>query len=272
MQAKIAAIELLHETFCLEGALAITQLIGQNVYITSQPTEIMSFYQYLATCYKSTLYYSMRLMPYDELFLLAFSNLFITNLINSLFGGETSTDPARKLGQFEIRMGNRLMTAFTRALQNVWKSKNLEVAFQIANTAFNARLMAIAQSSEHIIVTRFSCIWGNTSHDFSVVYPETLLNTITGLLNSTAYCPNTPEAKNWQSHLKAALVRTPVELAITLPEIHIKLHELLTLQVGDILPIAPPTHAIMTIDGQKIFVGKSTQYAGNHAIVIDKPL
>ena len=272
LQAKIAILEALHEAFCLEVSLAITQLISQNAHITHRPAEIMSFNQYLATCNKPTLYYSMSLMPHDHVFLLAFSNLLIAHLINTLFGGETSKCPVSKLGQFEIRMGNRLMTAFIRALQNVWKNNKPTVTFQISNTAFNPRLIAIVPASEHIIVTQFSCSWGNTAHEFSVVYPETMLNTITTLLSSSTYHITTGEGKNWRPQLEAALVRTPVELAIMLPEINIKLYELLTLQVGDILPIEDPARTIITLDNQKIFVGKSTQHTGKHAIIIDRPL
>jgi flagellar motor switch protein FliM len=101
-------------------------------------------------------------------------------------------------------------------------------------------------------------------------YPQAALRGIAGAepVPEMRDLPQTDPA--WSGALNKALkdVRLPVRSVLARPEI--SLVKLLSLEVGDIIPITMPRQVPVTVAGRKFALGSIGEANGNAAIMIDQ--
>ncbi|WP_432768797.1 MAG: hypothetical protein HEQ22_15755 [Sphingopyxis sp.] len=201
--------------------------------------------------------------------LLAASRPLILQLVDIFYGGKGQLAAEREeLTDAEDRFAARLGRDMGLQLAAAWAEKlPIEPALDCV-TANPAKLAAV-RADDEMLVQRFTLrgapFEGRT---ISCAYPLAALRGIAG----AEPLPHTQDSAAdpvWAAALGKALrdVRLPVRSVLARPEI--SLIKLLSLEVGDIIPLTIPRNVPVTVSGRNFASGSIGEANGNAAIMID---
>ncbi len=170
----------------------------------------------------------------------------------------------------EERFAARLGRDMGLQLAAAWRDKHpIDPELDFVTTE-SAKLAAV-RADDELLVQRFT-LRGAPFDGKTVMcaYPQAALRGIAGAepVPEMRDLPQTDPA--WSGALNKALkdVRLPVRSVLARPEI--SLVKLLSLEVGDIIPITMPRQVPVTVAGRKFALGSIGEANGNAAIMIDQ--
>lgn len=263
----MAKLESLHERFCVEAALGSTQFIAQKILIKVQPIELMSLKEYLACLEHPVLIHSIHTKTMDGLILIVLSNLLTSNLVESLFGGKGThaIEYPRELGPIESKIGTLFCDVLKDAMTRSWPDTNDKLEFQYVKTISNpSRLIHTIEST--IIIANFEWIWHDTKSQFSLIYPQSIFKQ---LYEEPAPIPSPEEEKQGHDIMSHNLQSITMDLTAKTQDVTVSLQDILSIKVGDIIPIENPSYSLVTIGDVEVFSGKCTKNGTKRAIVIE---
>jgi flagellar motor switch protein FliM len=138
----------------------------------------------------------------------------------------------------------------------------------------NPQLVQIVPPNETVVVVGFELKMGNRAGTMSLCIPYNVIEPIMSLL----------AAQNWFSYqrkggqddhakkLTRNVSNAPVEMRCFLAKTTIKLNDLLSLQVGDVITTEKPctSETVIQIEGRNKFLGHIGQLRGNRAVRITR--
>src|SRR5690606_8094095 len=204
---------------------------------------------------------------------LEISPLIVYPIIDRLLGGSNADlfIPQRPMTQIERRLIQRITDRCTHHLSESW-SAITPLTFSLEDSESNPQLVQIVPPNETVVVVGFELKLGNRAGTMSLCIPYNVIEPIMGVL----------AAQNWFSYQKTGSqddhIRTltrnvhgaRVEARGVLAETTIKLSELLSLQVGDLITTEKDSSrdVMLQVEGRNKFRGQIGQFRGNRAIRI----
>jgi flagellar motor switch protein FliM len=181
--------------------------------------------------------------------------------------------PQRPLTQIEQRLVQRITDRATHHLSEAW-SNLTPVTFRVDDFESNPRLVQIVPPNETVVVVGFELKMGNRTGTMSLCIPYNVIEPIMGVL----------AAQNWFSYqrkggqedhhrrLTRNVSNAPVEARVFLAQTAIKLDELMSLQVGDIITTEKDCarDVLIQVEGKNKFLAQCGQYRGNRAVRITR--
>jgi flagellar motor switch protein FliM len=107
----------------------------------------------------------------------------------------------------------------------------------------------IATPTEVVVATSFTIDLGNGGADFHVCMPYAMLEPIRKMLYSGLQADRSDSDNRWLLHLTDQIDDAEVELVADLGQATLRMHELLQIQPGDIIPFDLPQSVIAQVDG-----------------------
>ena len=201
--------------------------------------------------------------------LLAATRPLVLQLVDIFYGGKGQNVGEREdLTDAEERFAARLGRDMGMQLAAAWKS-GIEPELD-AVTSDPAKLAAV-RADDDLLVQRFTLRGGVfEGRTILCAYPQAALRGIAG-------ADPVPEMRDapavdpvWTATLNKALktVRLPVRSVLARPEI--SLVKLLSLEVGDIIPLTIPRNVPVTVAGRNFASGSIGEANGNAAIMIER--
>jgi flagellar motor switch/type III secretory pathway protein FliN len=83
---------------------------------------------------------------------------------------------------------------------------------------------------------------------------------------------NDESDKIWREDLSSAVKDAPVELKVSLGKVDISMHQLQSLQVGDVLPFRKPDYARLTTSDKPVFDVEVGSLGANAAVMVVKAI
>jgi flagellar motor switch protein FliM len=264
----ISALEVRHETFARIAELKITELIAKKTRLEAKCIQTTSITNYLRTSVEPVFIQRINIKPNNHFILFILSYKLISNLIESLFGGIPSnqTTSVAELGTIDIRISELFCDVLSEAMSQSWQTINHEITIQNGKAILNPSLLHNIIEG-NINISYFDCIFNNIKNDFSIIYPD---NIIQDLLNKS--CSSTETELSWYDGLYNSLQATMIHLTAKIPDVTISLKDLLSIKIGDIIPIDNPTESLICAGHLDLFSGKCTKNASKRAIVIEDQL
>ncbi|MDZ3831837.1 MAG: FliM/FliN family flagellar motor switch protein [Sphingopyxis sp.] len=202
--------------------------------------------------------------------LLAGSRMLVLQLVDIFYGGKGKIAAEREeLTDAEERFAARLGRDMGLQLAAAWRDKMLMEPELDCVTSDPAKLAAL-RADDELLVQHFTLrgapLDGRT---LSCAYPLASLRGITGAEPMTEAADSHIDPA-WTAALNKAVknVRLPVRSVLARPEI--SLVKLMSLEVGDIIPIAMPRHVPVTVAGRSFAFGSIGEANGNAAIMIEQ--
>jgi flagellar motor switch protein FliM len=202
--------------------------------------------------------------------LIAAARPLLLQLVDIFYGGKGQLAGAREeLTDAEERFAARLGRDMGLQLAAAWRDK-LPLEPELDCVTCDSAKLAAVRADDELFVQRFT-LRGAPFDGQTILcaYPLASLKGIAGAEHALEAHDHPPMDPVWGASLNKALknIRLPVRSVLARPEI--SLEKLLSLEVGDIIPLTIPRHVPVTVAGRRFAAGSIGEANGNAAIMIE---
>ena len=272
---QMRALEALHEGFGRNFGAAISGYLRTIIEVSVAHIEQLTYSEFIHSLPNPTCFNLLKAEQLDGQLCLEISPLIIYPIVDRLLGGSNAElfIPQRPLTQIAQRLVQRITDRATHHLSEAW-SNLTPVTFRVDDFESNPQLVQIVPPNETVVVVGFELKMGNRAGTMSLCIPYNVIEPVMGLL----------AAQNWFSyqrkgaqddHIKKLaknLSGAPVEMRAFLAQTSIRLSELMTLQVGDLITTDKESsdEILIQIEGKNKFLGKVGQFRGCRGVQITR--
>jgi flagellar motor switch protein FliM len=272
---QMRALEALHEGFGRNFGAAISGYLRTIIEVSVANIEQLTYSEFIHSLPNPTCFNLLKAEKLDGQLCLEISPLIIYPIIDRLLGGSNADlfIPQRPLTQIEQRLVQRITDRATQHLSEAWTNLT-PVTFEVSDFESNPQLVQIVPPNETVVVVGFELKMGNRAGTMSLCIPYNVIEPIMGTL----------AAQNWfsyqrrigqEDHLRKLtrnLTSAPLQAKAILCQTTIKLSELLSLSVGDLITTDKPCtrDVLLQLEGKNKFYGQVGQFRGNKAVKVTR--
>ena len=272
---QMRALEALHEGFGRNFGAALSGYLRTIIEVSVAHIEQLTYSEFIHSLPNPTCFNLLKSEQLDGQLCLEISPLIIYPIIDRLLGGSNADlfIPQRPLTQIEQRLVQRITDRATHHLSEAWTNLT-PVTFSVHDFESNPQLVQIVPPNETVVVVGFELKMGNRAGTMSLCIPYNVIEPIMGVL----------AAQNWfsyqrkggqEDHLRRLtrnVSNAPVEARAFIAQTTIRMSDLLSLQVGDVITTDKPCgrDALIQVEGKNKFFAKVGQLRGNKAVQITR--
>ena len=229
--------------------------------ITIRPHE--SKFGKLAECLDGKLekhaYSVFHLSPNNAFGLTALTYPFLHQMTNILYGGVLNpNDPVRDSpGNIGVIIAEKISEVIMEGLSTACKEYG-KLVYQIYKTVTLPTLISKLSMDDEVYLMHYKIIMGDVETELNIIIP------VVYLLKFLP--PDTDEDGNyvrkdavWRSAIQNQVIDSRVMVVAALPEVTMKMSELLALKSGDIIPIGDPTIVDVCLNDTRVFRATAAQ-------------
>jgi len=249
---RLHGLDMINQRFARLFRISLFNLIRRNADVTVDPITFQSYSDYSRYMPVPTNINLVSMKPLRGTGLFVFPPGLVFMVVDNLFGGDgrfLTRSEGREFTATEQRIIQRLLKLATDAYQESWKSIfSLEI--QYLRSEMQAKFANITNSPNEVIVnTTFHLDVGNTSSDFQICMPYSMIEPLKDILTNPADKTDSYGDGSWNKRMSRELKQADVELVADFVDIPAKISHVLSLKVGDVLPIELPETVTAHVDG-----------------------
>jgi len=272
---QMRSLEGIHESFARNFGASLSGFLRTIVEVRVATAEQLTYSEFIHSLPNPTNFNLLTVEPLEGQMCLEISPLIIYPIIDRLLGGSNSElyVPQRPLTMIEQRLVARITDRALNTLTESW-SELVEIKFEISEVESNPHLVQIVAPNEVVVVLGFEIKMGGRAGTMSLCIPFNVIEPVMDKLLSQGWLAyqRRAAAEDKTEDLAQALEATHVNLVAYLAETTITVHELLTLQPGDIIQTTKPMEGeiILQVEGENKFAGKIGLHKENLAAKITR--
>ena len=240
-------IEELHETFARNLSSYLSALTRLFCEIQIIQIEKHRYYEYINQAQELAVCANFEVVPLDESIdelsmLVTFDPDLAFFLIDKLLGGEgLNYDLNRDFTEIEIALLDNLFGKLNRQLEMSWM-KHLEVDVNMKGLETNPRVIQLMLPEDIVLVVECNVNLGELNSSFKILLPsqafESMMEKFTPKFIRTTKRHDENKEEIQKNAILNSLKNAEVELKVVLDEIELDLHDILQLEVNDIIPLS----------------------------------
>jgi len=269
---RLSGLERMGEKIARAMRPVIEPIARARVSVTCEPLELRTFQEWQDEQPDFSALTLYRLRPLKGGMLVQIDANFIASLVEIFYGGAPGANVKRKPGDFtasEELLLNRLLEKISTILASHWNDVTpVELAFGTRET--NVAHLPFLRGDEMVVVQKFTIAAGIAPTVIPVLYPLSMLRPIEEKLEARVQDEDLAANQDWRWRLGQALsqVSLPVRSVLARPEISVA--ELLSLKVGDVIPINLQPRTPLLAGARRIADGVIGEQDGRAALMIEK--
>jgi flagellar motor switch protein FliM len=240
--------------------------------VTVEPVSIRRFENWVAELPEFTSLSVYRFRPLKNGILIAIEPRFVSQLVNSFYGGTRIAGVGRpdEFTPTEEQLLGRLADAIVQTVTEVW-SEVIPVHAQIMSRETNTAYAGLVRHEEPVAIARFNVTpFEERPTVIDVLYPVASLRPVEAELSAKVLDDAGASAGEWHDRMAAAAGRVRLSAHSVLARPSMNLSKLLTLAPGDVIPISMPKLAPLLVHGRVIALGTIGEQNGHVALKIEK--
>ena len=182
----------------------------------------------------------------------------------------TSVAPGRIFTPTESAVIEKIRDVIFQSLSEAW-APFLQVDCSLATSEISAVFANVAADDDMIILNRFETMGDGEDLGYvDIVYPYASLKLVRDVLRSRIQTSGSDDEADmqWGDDLVESLDEVPIDVVVTAAELEISVEQLSSLKAGDWLPIRPPEHAEVSVNGFPVFTAEVGSKGNQVAIQI----
>ena len=198
----------------------------------------------------------------------------VFSCLDNWFGGSpqslTSVAPGRIFTPTESAVIEKIRGVIFQSLSEAW-APFLQVDCSLATSEISAVFANIAADDDMIILNRFETMGDGEDLGYvDIVYRYASLKLVRDVLRSRIQTSGSDDEADmqWGDDLVESLDEVPIDVVVTAAELEISVEQLSSLKAGDWLPIRPPEHAEVSVNGFPVFTAEVGSKGNQVAIQI----
>lgn len=274
---QMRALETLHESFSRNFGAALSGFLRTIMEVKVANIEQMTFSEFTHSLPNPTCFNLITCAPLEGSVCMEISPLIIYPVIDRLLGGSNADlfIPQRPLTAIEMRLVSKIIDRAMSSMKESWANV-LDIRFQLSETESNPALVQIVPPNEVVVVVGFEMKMGGRAGTMSLCIPYNVIEPVIEKLSNQTWAAYKRSTKDHvlrdrlTGHLDSAKLRVSSVLADTT----IRVADLRSLEVGDVILTEKPANAPLTlqVEGKRKFIGQLGQYKGNRVFKVQRTI
>lgn len=240
IRGRLPQLEVIYEKFMRAFRVSLSSSLRKIASITLTSTEFLKFGEFINTLPMPTCMSVLRFGNLRGSALLVIESKLAYALVDSFFGGAdrpyTKID-GKDFTPIELSIVRRVVELGIHDLENAWASVE-KIGCSFVRTEVNPQFVGIVPPTDVVIATTFDVELENATGTISIVIPYATIEPIKQKLQTGFQIESDQtDKKLWTSIISEQLYETDLDIKVNLGETEIKLKDLMTLKVGDVIPL-----------------------------------
>lgn len=240
IRGRLPQLEVIYEKFMRSFRVSLSGALRKIASITLTSTEFLKFGEFINTLPLPTCMSVLRFNNLRGSALFVIESKLAYALVDSFFGGAdrpyTKID-GKEFTPIELQIVRRVVELAISDLENAWASIE-KIGCAWVRTEQNPQFVGIVPPTDVVIASTFDVELENATGTISIVIPYATIEPIKQKLQSGFQIESDQtDKKLWTSIIREQLLETDVEMKVNLGETEIRLKDLMTLKVGDVIPL-----------------------------------
>jgi flagellar motor switch protein FliM len=263
-------VESLHMQFLAQWRQSLSALVPAVVQIRAGDIQLKSYQQYLQDVSAQADIQVFEIDALQSLCAWSFDSRWVTTAVDCVFGGAGRIpvrDLPRRVTHIELGVRQRLVESLATAYESAWQAvypirlKTLRQEQQMAS-------LRLTSPQETVLHAQFVIAFNRVEMDVNLCLPRRALDCLRPVsLEDEGNANAQPVA--WSRSLQHQLHSTPVEAVAVLCEKELTVAQLLSLSIGQVLPIELSEPVRFMVDGVSMLSGRYGVRNGNYALKVE---
>ena len=253
---QLRTVESLHESFAKNLTSYLTTSTRFDCEVQVSHVEIKRFSHYAATLEEREITVNYEIVPFEKsLNEMIMSASFKPNLgfflVDKFLGGRgNDVFYDREFTEIEMAIFEHFLTKLNPYLEESWM-KYLDVSINQKALEINPKFAQVFLSEDVVVIVEFLVKLGEVTSGFSLSFPSLELELMMDKFYNKNLRPikrmDTTKEIEYRQALLASMKHVEVEMNVVLDEIELNLHDVLQLEVNDIIPLGKALSSPVTV-------------------------
>lgn len=277
IRGRLPQLDVIYEKFMRSFRVSLSSALRKIASLNHASTDFLKFGEFINTLPMPTCMSVLRFSTLRGSALFVIESKLAYALVDSFFGGDDrpySKVEGKDFTPIEISIVRKVVDLAIEDLEAAWESIHpIECSF--VRTEVNPQFVGIVPPTDVVIASAFDVELENANGTITLVIPYSTIEPIKQKL-STGFQVESDQTdkKLWTSIIKDQLHDTELDVKVNLGQSEISLKELMSLKVGDVIPLDQDANGEFDILVQEVkkFKGLYGVYHGSVAMQITKPI
>jgi flagellar motor switch protein FliM len=272
VRGRMPTMEIINERFARLLRIALFNFLHRSAEVSISPVRVAKYSEFIRNLVVPTNLNLIHIKPLRGTALMVFDPNLVFLMVDNLFGGD---------GRFHTRVEGRDFTLteqriIQRVLDIVFENyaKSWEpvypVSFEYIRSEMNTQFANIATPNEVVVSTTFTIELGPVSGEMHFCMPYSMIEPIRDILTSSLQGETLEMDKRWIRLMTQQIQTAEVELVADLGTAKSTLGAILTMKVGDVIPVAIPETVEAKVDGVPVMECSYGKLNGQYALRVEK--
>lgn len=271
VRGRMPTYEIINERFARLLRIGLFNFMRRTVDIAVGPVKVIKFSEFVRNLVVPTNLNMVHMKPLRGTALLVFDPDLIFLIVDNLFGGDGryhTRVEGRDFTQTEQRIIQRLLDVVFEEYEKSWKSV-YPVNFEYIRSEMNPQFATIATPNEVVVSVTFDIDMGNKGGGLHVCIPYSMVEPIRDILYSALQGDHMEVDKRWIKLMSQQVQGAEVELVANLGHTKVTFEQILSMQVGDIIPLEIPKTITVNVSGVPVLDCRYGTMNGRYALKVN---
>jgi flagellar motor switch protein FliM len=274
VRGRMPTLELITDRFTRHLSMSWSGLLNTKVEFNIIGTQIMKFGAFMKTVPIPSSLNVFRMDPLRGNGLFVINAFLVYLVVDYFYGGKAQTHvkpEGRDFTPIQLRIIKKLVTLAFGDLEKAWRAA-LAVKTGLVRSEVNPQFAMVVSASEIVFVTTLQVQFGETTSDFFLVYPYSMLEPIKEKLYSGIVSDQVEQDGSWATRFHEKLQECPLGISVRLGTVMVKVRDVLDFAPGDLILLDQRPGDLLDcfVEGYLKFQGSPGVSKGNHACRIEK--
>lgn len=274
IRGRMPILDIIYERFIRQFRVSLSNSLRKISTISMISTDLLKFGEFVNTLPIPS---CMCIMRFNELrgpALIVFESKLAYAIIDSYFGGTDrpfTKIEGKEFTSIELSFMRRVMDMAISDLEDAWAPVH-RIDAQYSRTEINPQFVGVVPPSDVIITTTFEVEFESASGTIMIMIPYSTIEPIKQKLASSFQADNDVVDTLWTRSMQEHVHHAEATAIVKLGETEMTIGDLISLQVGDIIPLSQEISGELDLEIEeskkmKCLIGT---YKGNRAVQITR--
>ncbi|MCP9470196.1 MAG: flagellar motor switch protein FliM [Nitrospira sp.] len=274
VRGRMPTLEMINDRFIQRQSVTWTRVLQERIEFFLSGIQVIKFGEFLKKVPLPSSINVFHMHPLRGSGLFVMDAFLVYLIVDYFFGGKGQTHvkpEGRDFTPVQSRIIRRLLVHALEDLEKSWQAV-LPVKVEYVRSESNPQFAMIVTASEIVVVVTIQILIGDTTRDFFLVYPYSMLEPIKEKLYSGLVSDQIEQDGAWTARFREKLQECPLSVSVRLGTTTVTLRDVLNFAPGDVILLdqRPGDPLDCYVEGFHKFQGSPGVYKGNHACRITK--
>lgn len=269
VRRRMQTLELINERFARNMRNVLLNFMRRSADITVGSIKIQKYADFERNLPVPSNLNMIQMKPLRGTALFTYDPNLVFLVIDSLFGGDGryhTRVEGRDFTTTEQRIIRRLLNLTLESYGKSWDPV-YPIEFEYVRSEMHTKFASITGNNEVVVVSSFHIEFGATGGDLNICLPYSMIEPVRDLLTRPLQETTLEEVdQRWSQQLSRQVRSADIDVVAEFARIPSSIRELMSLKVGDVLPVDVPETVIAHVDGVPLMECGYGVFNGQYAL------